>query len=293
MSHPRAAQACCASRTWSGPTLLCTTAWLCCQGKAAVSSAPGCPPGLLPGGPSLVLFCPWTLLPALGGTHGATCLAGLHLLVLGRGALARRGSPGRVWVPGRMGWGRGPARWWAAARGCRRPGTLPCLPSTSGRGCSLRRVRAVAGCSVRDSARARRGRPASVYLPWTPSPPRLDFGEGARLAGTPGPIAHSPSRSFLRSRWRRRGSGEEAGEGRFAGPSPPERSDCSGSLWRPAPVPGCWGGGRAAVAPPPRVAPGRRMSGSDEGRWATILLVLGPMQVCAVSGHGGAFTSLS
>lgn len=37
----------------------------------------------------------------------------------------------------------------------------------------------------------------------------------------------------------------------------------------------------------------RRMSGSDEGRWmawATILLGLRPMQVCAVSGHGGAFT---
>lgn len=100
-----------------------------------------------------------------------------------------RGGPRRAcrarlprggWIPQSVRWGCGPARWWAAARGSRRPGTLPCLPSTSGRGCTVGRVRAVAGCLLCVTQQG----PASLAclsacLPRTPFLNELGFGEGS------------------------------------------------------------------------------------------------------------------
>lgn len=158
------------------------------------------------------------------------------------------------WIPQSVRWGCGPARWWAAARGRCRPGTLPCLPSTSGRGCRVLRVRAVAGCYVRDSAR-----PGEVGLAISPGrlSQRAWFWGGVQgLAGTLEPTAFVPFQIFLLPSWRGRRNGEGAGTGRFIGPSltpplpgaqivleasgaPPQCPDAGavgGLQWRPLPV---------------------------------------------------------
>lgn len=163
-----------------------------------------------------------------------TCVERLHLLVLDPGGpgAARRGEapPGRAGSEAREVGARSPAGWWAAARGGRRPGTLPCLPSTSGRGCRLRRVRAVAGCAVRDSAR-----PGEVGASASPARPRARFWGGVRgLAGT---RCAFPFQIFPALPVEEAGRREEAGQGSLVGPSPP--SPELRLFWKPlAPRPG-------------------------------------------------------
>lgn len=114
---------------------------------------------------------------------------------------------------------------------------------------------------MRDSARpGELGLP--VCLPASPGRPSLtslDLGRGPRVGRDGGSHCASPFQIFLPSQWRK--GEEKRGESRHEKilrslpfSSPPRELRLFWKPERPAPVPGCWGGGRVSMAPPARVA---------------------------------------